>query len=267
MLDNKEYKIMNIWNYDKTFEGFLTIVFNCYDLKIFPDQILGNESKQSYIFQGNYEVITDETKAKRVWNGLLKKISNNSCQMIYHVFLSELPDIELLMLQYIRAVFESKSNIEFNFGQKYVLEMLKIGRKVSQEAHRIQMFARFQKTSDEIYYASFDPIYDVLPLSIEHFEQRFADQKWIIYDTRRNYGFYYDLKGTTEVTFTKSLVNPVNGKIDGSALDKDEQFFQELWKSYFNSMCIKERLNTKLHRQLLPRRFWKYLIEKQTNIL
>jgi probable DNA metabolism protein len=256
---------MHIWTYDKTFEGLLTLVFDCYDLKIFPDQILGNENKQSYIFQGDYEVITDETKAKRVWNGLLKKISNNSCQMIYHVFLSELLDIELLMLQYIRAVFESENNIEFNFGQKYVLEMLKIGRKVGHEAHRIQMFARFQKTADEIYYASFDPIYDVLPLSIEHFEQRFADQKWIIYDTQRNYGFYYDLKRTAEVTFTQSLVNPINGKINGSVLDKDEQFFQELWKSYFKSMCIKERLNPKLHRQLLPRRFWKYLIEKQTS--
>jgi probable DNA metabolism protein len=99
----------------------------------------------------------------------------------------------------------------------------------------------------------------------DHFEKRFADQKWIIYDTRRNYGFYYNLKGTTEVTFTESLADPVSGKIDTSIMDKDEQLFQELWKGYFNSMCIKERLNPKLHRQLLPKRFWKYLTEKQTS--
>lgn len=98
---------------------------------------------------------------------------------------------------------------------------------------------------------------------IEHFEKRFADQKWIIYDTRRNFGFYYDLKSTEEVTFTNSAVNPSNGKINSDLLDKDELLFQDLWKAYFKSMCIKERFNPKLHKQLLPKRFWKYLIEKQ----
>jgi len=254
---------MNIWIYDKTFEGFLTLVFESYELKTIPDQILGEKESQSLIFKGNHDVICNEVKAKRVWDGLSKKISGQSCQMIYRVFLSELKDIELLMLRYIEDVFNSPVNIELNFGNKYVLEMFDISKKVAHEAHRIPMFVRFQKTTDEIYYASFDPMYNVLPFVIDHFEKRFADQKWIIYDTRRNYGFYYDLKNTEEVTFTNSMVNPANGKIDNNLLDKDEQLFQDLWKTYFNSMCIKERINPKLHKQLLPKRFWKYLIEKQ----
>ena len=43
----------------------------------------------------------------------------------------------------------------------------------------------------------------------------------------------------------------------------DEKQFQELWKEYFKVLAIKERINPKLHAQLLPRRFWKYLTEKQ----
>ena len=125
------------------------------------------------------------------------------------------------------------------------------------------MFVRFQKTADEIYYASYDPKYNVLPLVIHHFEKRFADQKWIIYDTRRDYGFYYDLKSTSEIRFTESAVDQTTGLIDKDIMDKDEAFFQELWKAYFKSMSIKERLNPRLHMQLLPKRFWKYLIEKQ----
>jgi probable DNA metabolism protein len=256
---------MNIWTYDKTFEGFLTLVFDCYEKKIFPDKISGDVNNQTCIFPGTFEVISDEVKAKRVWNGLHKKISDTGCQMLYYAFLSEMPDIELLILQYTKKVFESLVNIELNFGDRYVLEITKINRKVNREAQRILMFVRFQKTADGIYYASFDPKYNVLPLVIRHFEKRFSDQKWIIYDTRRSYGFYYDLKNTTEVTFTESLINPVTGKIDTSIMDKDEQLFQKLWKGYFNSMCIKERLNPKLHRQLLPKRFWKYLTEKQTS--
>jgi len=254
---------MNVWTYDKTFEGFMTLVFDCYEQKIFPDKVLEDLTSQPFIFPANYHVLSDETKAKRVWNGLQKKISENSCQVLYHAFLSEMEDIELLMLNYIKEVFESPVNIELNFGNKYVLELLQIDRKVNREAQRILMFVRFQKTADDIYYASSDPKYDVLPLVIKHFEKRFADQKWIIYDTRRNYGFYYDLKNTTQITFTESLVNPATGKIDKSIMDKDEQLFQELWKGYYRSMCIKERLNPKLHMQLLPKRFWKYLTEKQ----
>jgi probable DNA metabolism protein len=257
---------MNVWTYDKTFEGFLTLVFDCYEMKTFPDKIVGNITDQACIFPRNYDVVSNEPKAKRVWNGLHKKISNESCQMLYHVFLSEIPDIELSILNYIRKTFESKVNIELNFGDKYILEMFKINKKVSREAHRIIMFVRFQKTADDIYYASFDPKYNVLPLVINHFEYRFADQKWVIYDTRRNYGFYYDLKNTSEIKFTTNSIDNKTGKIDANIMDKDEQLFQELWKSYFNSMCIKERINPKLHMQLLPKRFWKYLIEKQTSI-
>ena len=43
---------------------------------------------------------------------------------------------------------------------------------------------------------------------------------------------------------------------------EDEQLFQQLWRTYFKTIAIKERINPKLHRQNLPVRFWKYLTEK-----
>jgi probable DNA metabolism protein len=254
---------MNIWIYDKTFEGFLTLVFDCYEMKIFPDKILGQADDQRCLFSGDYMVVSDEEKAKRVWKGLHKKLSRTGCQLLYHAFLSEIDGIELVILDYIREVFASPVSIELNFGNKYVLEMSKISKKVGREAQRVLMFVRFQRTSDEIYYASYDPKYNVLPLVINHFEKRFADQQWVIYDTRRNFGFYYDLENTVEVRFATSTVDKVTGRIDKNIMDKDEQLFQELWKAYFKAMCIKERINPRLHMQLLPKRFWKYLTEKQ----
>ena len=125
---------MNVWTYDKTFDGFLTLVFDCYDRKIFPDKILGSYDDQASLFPENYEVVSDEKRAKRVWNGLHKRISENSCRMLFYVFLSEMPDIEIAILHYIRKVFESPVNIEMNFGDKEVLEMFKTGRKYLQGA-------------------------------------------------------------------------------------------------------------------------------------
>lgn len=254
---------MVTWSYDNTFEGLLTLVFDCYQKKVFPDKITGTGNAQFVLFQPDYEVLTDDAKGKRVWDGLHKKISDSSCQMVYYAFLSEAEDVELIILNFIRKAFDSPVSIELNFGDKDVLELLKLDRTVMREAERIRMFVRFQKTKDDIYYASFDPKYNVLPLVIKHFESRFADQQWIIYDTKRNYGFYYNLKTTSEFKFVESLIDPATGQIDKSVMDKDEQLFQDMWKSYFKSMCIKERINPRLHMQLLPKRFWKYLIEKQ----
>jgi probable DNA metabolism protein len=44
----------------------------------------------------------------------------------------------------------------------------------------------------------------------------------------------------------------------------DEEFqFQELWQNYFESTNITERKNIKLHVRHVPKRYWKYLSEKQ----
>jgi probable DNA metabolism protein len=249
--------------YDGTFEGLLTLIFECYEQKLEPLSIIRENAGNASLFNYEYLVNTDEAKAKRVWNGLHRRISAVTCQMLYYTFLSEEKNVEMLILNYVRKVFASSINIEANFGDADVLEMKKIAKKVNKEAGRVPMFVRFQKTADDIYYASYDPQYNVLPLVTKHFEERFADQRWIIYDTRRNFGFYYDLKTTSEIRFVESKINTADGSFAEEFMAAEEKIFQELWKNYFSAICIRERLNPKLHVQLLPRRYWKYLIEKQ----
>ena len=50
----------------------------------------------------------------------------------------------------------------------------------------MEAFVRFQCTKDQLYYAIIQPDYNVLPLISKHFEKRYADQRWLIYDIRRN---------------------------------------------------------------------------------
>ena len=254
---------MHLFVYDKTFEGFLTVVFDSYEKKIVPDKIVGREHLQTYLFSEKQEVVTDESKAERVWRGLHKKISDEACKMLSVVYLSELPDIEMLIYTYIQKALASKVSIENNFGDCTVLEIIQLFRKVTKETERVRQFVRFQKTGDNIYFASFDPQYNVIALTIGHFKDRFADQPWIIYDTQRKFGYYYDLKSVSEIRFDDSRIHPVTGKLDESVLASDEKLFQSLWKNYFEHIAIKERKNLTLHKKLLPKRYWKYLPEKQ----
>ena len=102
------------------------------------------------------------------------------------------------------------------------------------------------------------PRYDVLPLIRRHFESRFADQNWIIYDTSRNYGLSYEYCQTQELKLNE---------IDLSAFDhidlSEERLCQTLWQRYFAAINIPQRNNPKLHLRQLPRRYWQYLLEKQ----
>ena len=253
---------MTIFHYDKTLEGLMTAVFDAYNRKTFPDKLLGLGEPEPLFVEESYTVLTQEDKSARVWKGLEQKLEPNSLNMITYVWLSELSGSDELIFRYIRKAFDSKKSIETNFADDDVLQMQKLAQKVNKEKHRLIEFVRFQKAADDIFFAPVSPDHNSLPLTLEHFKDRFADQKWVIYDTKRNYGYYYDLKTVTEMTLDSTNLFP-KGKLDENLMAEDEKLYQDLWKGYFKSMTIKERINPKLHRQHLPQRYWKYLTEKQ----
>jgi probable DNA metabolism protein len=113
-----------------------------------------------------------------------------------------------------------------------------------------------------MFYASIDPDFNVLPLISSHFKNRYADQEWIIYDLKRKYGLHYNLKTVEEITI--DFASEVNQKSPALILmDEKEELYSLLWKDYFKSANIVARKNTKLHVKHVPKRYWKYLTEKQ----
>jgi len=253
---------MIIFRYDKTFEGLLTCVFDAYSRKMFPDKLLSEHDIEPLFTEEIHTVITSDEKSKRVWDALQKKLPDKAGNMLLYAWMSELKEIDELLFRYIRKNFDHKQTIAFNFGDADVLELQRIARKVSHEALYIKQFIRFQKAADDIYFAPIRPIYNALPLTVNHFTDRFADQQWVIYDLQRKYGYFYDLQTTREITFTDKD-DTLREKLDESLMAADEKLFQELWQGYFKALTIKERINPRLHRQHLPVRFWRYLTEKQ----
>lgn len=252
---------MIYFSFDNTFEGLLTAVFDAFNRKQFPDKLI-TENENIPLFTEVFSVITDTSKSERVLSGLHKKISKSAIHMLFTCFLAENTEVSTRIFNYIRKAFGATKSIELNFADPDVLELSKIYKKVQREAEKMRQFIRFQKTGDDIFFAVFEPIYNVLPISAEFFEDRFADQQWIIYDVKRHYGLYYNLEKTEIVTFENLNVSLADGKLSPELLNEKEADFQQLWKLYFKSAAIKERINPKLQRQHMPRRFWKYLTEK-----
>jgi probable DNA metabolism protein len=247
--------------YDGSFDGFLTCVFEIYEYKWKDVSIQHHKQFQEGLFSVSETVITEQQKATRVWKGI-KLHSKSAGRQLFYAFLSEAAGVENLLLKYVQDLFRYRDDISNDFSNPVVLNVSKLVKNVGREKHRMEAFVRFQLTKDNIYFANIEPDFNVLPLIAKHFKNRYADQEWIIYDIRRNYGIHYNLKTVQTI----ELELPKNLKLvdtNTAYFAEEEAAFQQLWKEYFQSTNIKERKNMKLHIQHVPKRYWKYLSEKQ----
>ncbi len=248
--------------YDSSFEGFLTAVFNCYDEKTPNVEIIPQHQYRQSFFSTPITIITNNEKADRVWNGLKTKLSKAELSKFYYAFLSETNSVENTLYKAIQYIFNNKQNVGSDYTNEHILTTSKLAKSVSREKHRMKAFIRFKLTHDNVYFANIHPDFNVLPLIITHFKNRYADQQWIIYDLARQYGMYYDLSKIETITLNfASDYDPT--KTSKEIFTDTEIEFQSLWKDYFTSTNIQERKNTKLHVQHVPKRYWKYLSEKQ----
>ena len=253
---------MNIILYDGSFEGLLTAIFEVYEYKIQEPVIHRDGEASGSLFGKIHTVCTNIEKSERVWSKLDQKLSRISLNQFYKTYLSELPGIENYMLGYTQYIIASKNIVENDYSNPDVLMIKQTGRKVDREKHRMEAFVRFQCTKDQLYYSLIQPDYNVLPLIKNHFEKRYADQRWLIYDVLRKYGLYYDLEKVEEIQmqFEADLNNKESLAM---ILDENEELYQTLWRQYFQSVNIKARKNLKLHIQHMPKRYWRYLVEKK----
>lgn len=238
--------------YDSTFEGLLTAVFTVYEERLSSVLIVEERFFEANFFSEVNEVFTDESKASRVWEGL--KEFQQFRTSVYRSFLSELPDKEVYILDAIRYVLKTRNDKDY--GQPSVLKLAQLTKQIVREKHRMEAFVRFKRTKDDVYVAIIEPDFNVLPLIARHFKNRYADQQFVIYERKRNYGIFYDLNTVEliELDFDDAVLK--------EALHDEEMHYDKMWQDYFISTGIKSRINKKLHLRHVPKRYWKYLNEK-----
>ena len=257
---------MTVYLFDNTLDGLLTAVFDSFFLKQQDVTLLAKGEQLPLFADKPHQVVTDAEKVSRVWKGLEKQLSREALHMITISWLSEERVLNQPMFNMICKVFRQQRDISHNASDDDVLAVRNTCRRVLHEALRMKQFIRFQKAKDGMYLAVVSSDHNVLPLITDHFSDRFNDQPWLIYDAKRHYGYNYDGESVIRITFENEAEVPfdlLNGNMDADILSEDDQLFQELWRTYFKAICIKERLNPKKQLSDMPRRYWKYITEKK----
>lgn len=259
--------------YDGSFNGLLTAVFTIYDHKIKLPIIEPAFRAQQAIFGNTEKIETAPDKAQRVWKRFIAIVGKRDAHQVYKAFLSEIVGMENAIYDYLKMSFDRGNSPSGNYANATVLKISQASKMVGREKHRMEAFVRFHLIDNDLYYANIEPDFNLLPLISKHFKNRYADQRWIIYDLKRDYGIHYNLEKVLEVSIEfempmgkRGIMNtsPSNkaGLMDGSRFRESEINYKDLWNQYFKSTNITSRKNMKLHVQHVPKRYWKYLSEK-----
>ena len=88
--------------------------------------------------------------------------------------------------------------------------------------------------------------------------KRFPKQNMILHDKNRNLVLLYNCQNKNDY---KIIQVPHNFEVN--SFSKEELQFQKLWKTFFQTIAIQERTNSKLQMQYMPKKYWKDLVEMQ----
>jgi len=124
--------------------------------------------------------------------------------------------------------------------------------KFQHEVHRMMGLLRFSPNKEGEFIAFCEPDYYILPALSDYFTARFGDTAWSIIDIKRG------------VSLRRQP--PEQAKIivcDKNPASRSPDEWEELWKHYHTTINNEDRSNPDLQRQFMPKRYWKYLPEKE----
>lgn len=243
-------------SYDSTFNGFLSVVFEIYRQHLDVGEIHPDRSDSPCnLFMQPFRIETSEESAHRLKRAISNQASPEILSTLDAAFRSEEDGIEMKILAYLRKMFlGTDPTYAKNPTSDEMLPIFMTARSVRREVGGMLGMVRFSRMPDGTYFSEIEPKYDILELLIGHFRGRFANERWVIYDSKRGFGVYYDGKNPVEMSIPN--IRQV------SAMNSSDNFVQ-LWQDYYKSIAIKERENPKLMKQCLPVRYWKHLPERQ----
>jgi uracil-DNA glycosylase len=180
-------------------------------------------------------------------------------------WMSELP-IEKEILAFGRNVLAAGDSREAEIaandrGNDDTRAVLNASGKVQFEIHRMYGILRFFPGGEGEYIARFSPDFLVLPALGGYFSARFGDTPWVIIDEKRSLILS---RFAEEGLPRKTEIQILDGTLAGnSGRNSDE--WEDLWRHYHKTINNESRDNPDLQRQLMPKRYWKYLPEVKTD--
>jgi len=247
--------------YDGTFEGFLCCIYASYVRREVPMHIYVEEGLPLLGETATW-ITTNWQQAQSVYVSLSRKIGMEAQDIVKEVFLTHLPNKEMLLFRYIclgykvgRAVIspedweeaEREGRLRESVQQaELVFTVLAAAGNYRAEVKNIEGKLRFRSYSD-VMISCITPRNRVLPFLANFFEKRFLNANFLLYDKTHKMAAVHRQEGTM-VTLLRSSHLPV--------LYDEENVYENLWRSWYDSLHIEVPENPRYALNEMRTRLW-----------
>lgn len=253
-------KPIRIYQCPDTIDGMLTGIYEAGISRYGHDYIKlevtepGTPTSMS-LFSEYIEISEDPVKAGNVAESIQKNISSAAYNYTISALLSADADKANIAYHFLVYGFHVGPRIISALQVSWVRQIFELKRSVMNEAHYFKEFLRFSQ-SDRLYISVIEPKSRVISLIMPHFSDRLNCESFIIYDKTHSEAGIHPASGEW---FIKNILPDEGQILENMYNNKDE--LTALWKTFFDSIAIKERINPALQRNLLPIHFRKHMSE------
>lgn len=239
-----------IYCYDGTLEGLLCCIFESYERKEQPADIVTADRLQLSFYKVR-EIETDPAKAQRVEAGIRRKLSDEGWETVWLGWHICHPERELLLYRFVRLGMRHGRQVLSMLAEDTVSTLTKAVRYLTREAHQYKQFVRFS-VFDGVLTAEIEPKNDVLFLIAPHFSDRYRNNAFLIFD-KPHQQMLLHRPGKWAILPAEDYVMPDT--------QEDEQFYRALWKRFYDAIAVEGRINERRRMNFMPKRYWNHLTE------
>lgn len=239
-----------MYQYDGTFEGLMTCVFESYSKKEVPLDILSPANRELMLFSSRV-VETDLGISLRVIASVRQRIGGRALEFVQQAFLTCAVKKELYILLFLRLGFKHGPSVINMLSHEVVDKLFKAVTHLKRESQLLKGLVRFSVYNNALA-AEIEPKNFVLPLLRDHFCDRYQGERFLIYDKTNGMALVYQPY--------RSVIIPITD-LELPVPDAEELVFRELWRCFYDTTGIKERDNPRCRMSHMPKRYWKYLTE------
>lgn len=261
----EERHIMNkcpslILQCEDSLEGILTAIYEAFveknKMPNYQDgdiSIVIGENANSFLFAKLREIETDLDKAQKTLQSIQKKISFFAYKRVLSALCHFDADRGNAVLGFLIKGFPMGAKVIDALSDPYVMRIMELSRKVDNESHMFCGLVRFHDVG-KFLYSEIEPKCNVLPQIMDHFEDRYPNQSYVIYDKKKQVALIHPAFGQSFFVHGDEWNVDISQYVDR---------FEVLWEEYFSHIEIKERRNLRCQNNLLPKWYRKDMVEFQ----
>lgn len=239
--------------YEDTFVHLLNLIFYLIQNHLKPENIKNTMYTPNLL---DHVIVLKIEKNPEIISKIIASMGSFTFRSIYYVFLSDVDNKELIIYYLLLNGVKYKEKVLYHRNLKCVQKTINISRYVLHEVHKYKGFLRFKELENHILYAEIEPENDILFMVSHHFQRRLKNEYWIIKDVKRKIVSIYDKK-------KYYLVSEENFSLETTKLSQKEIEMEELWKTFYKTIGIKERKNDRCRMNFMPKKYWKYMVEME----